>query len=290
MITKALQAKIDRSISIIKRAESTALRYRSEGYFVAFSGGKDSQVLLALTQLAGVKYTAEHNLTTIDAPENVHFIKEYYPEVKIIRPKTTFWRLCEHHQMLPTQWTRFCCQELKEMTNEHAVTLTGIRRSESLRRSKRTEVYLMTRRRHPEFTTGTLDQFTRYQESTVECLRGKDKLTVNPILYWDDQDVWDFIHHYELPINPLYKKGYSRVGCICCPMSNIKNIRREATEYPKYYAAYLRLIHKIRSLKRISAEGDVWHDLSDEDVFWAWAKKMGPKKAVAQKKQLTIQF
>ena len=290
MITPALQSKIDHSISLIQRAEATALRYRSEGFHVAFSGGKDSQVLLQLTQLAGVRYTVEHNLTTIDPPENVHFIREHYPSVQIIRPNTTFWRLCAHHRMLPTQWTRFCCHELKETTNEHAVTLTGIRRSESNRRAKRTEVYLLTRRRHPEFTEGTLDQFSRYQESTVECLKGKDKLTVNPILEWTEKDVWDFIHHYDLPINPLYTKGYTRVGCVCCPMSNIKSIRREVHDYPKYYQAYLRLIHNIRAQKRLSAEGDDWGDLSDEQVFWAWAQKKGPNKAVAEQSQLTIQF
>lgn len=79
MITKQLQSKIDYSIQLIRKAEKTALRYRPEGFYVAFSGGKDSQVLLKLTQLADVHYTAEHRLTTIDPPENVHFILQYYP-------------------------------------------------------------------------------------------------------------------------------------------------------------------------------------------------------------------
>ena len=86
IIRQALQAKIDHSISLIRKAEKTALRYRKEGFYVAFSGGKDSQVLLKLTQLAGVSYTAEYRLTTIDPPENVRFIRKHYPEVAIIRP------------------------------------------------------------------------------------------------------------------------------------------------------------------------------------------------------------
>lgn len=290
MITPALQSKIDYSIQLIRKAEKTALRYRTEGFFVAFSGGKDSQVLLKLTQLAGVHYTAEHNLTTIDPPENVHFIKQYYPDVRIVRPQRTFWALCKHHKMMPTQWTRFCCKDLKETTNEHAVTLTGVRRSESARRSSRQEIYLQTRRRHPEFVTGSFDQFNRHQQTTVECLRGKDKLTVNPILDWSEKDVWDFIHHYDLPINPLYTKGYRRVGCICCPMSNIKSIQREVHDYPKYYAAYLRLIHAIRKAKRATPEGDIWQDLTDEEVFWAWARKQGPNNAVAEKHQPSFDF
>lgn len=66
MITPALQSKIHKSIQLIRKAERTALLYRAEGFFVAFSGGKDSQVLLKLTQLAEVKFTSEHRLTTID--------------------------------------------------------------------------------------------------------------------------------------------------------------------------------------------------------------------------------
>lgn len=290
MINQQLQSKIDYSIQLIRKAEKTALRYRTEGFFVAFSGGKDSQVLLKLTQLAGVRYTAEHRLTTIDPPENVHFIKQYYPSVQIVRPRLTFWALCRHYKMMPTQWTRFCCKDLKEAANAHAVTLTGVRKSESARRSSRQEIFLQTRRRHPEFTQGTFDQFTRYQETTVECLQGLDKLTVNPILDWSEEDVWDFIHYYDLPINPLYEKGYRRVGCICCPMSNIKSIQREVLDYPKYYAAYLRLIHRIREAKRDQPKGDNWEDLTDEEVFWAWAKKQGPRNAVAEKHLLSFDF
>lgn len=290
MISKSLESKIAYSVSLIQKAEKTALRYRPEGFFVAFSGGKDSQVLLELTNIAGVRYTAEHRLTTIDPPENIHFIKEHYPEVQIVRPERTYWRLCRHHKMLPNQWCRFCCHELKEASNEHAVTLTGIRRAESNRRAHRQEVYLQTRRRHPEFVTGTLDQFTRHQETTVECLRGKDKLTVNPMLEWTDEDVWNVIHDFGLPINPLYEKGYTRVGCICCPMSNIKSIRREVEDYPKYYQAFLRLIHRIRAEKFSPEHPDVWGDCTDEEVFWYWARKVGPNNAAAERAQQQIQF
>lgn len=290
MITPALQTKIDYSIRLIQRAEATALRYRADGFYVAFSGGKDSQVLLHLTERAGVRFSAQYNLTTLDPPENVHFIKEHYPQVEIVRPDKTFHQICRAHKMLPTQWTRFCCKELKESSNAHAVTLTGVRRAESARRSKRQEVFLQTRRRHPEFTEGTFDQFSRHQETTVECLKGLDKLTVNPLLQWTERDIWDYIHEHDLPINPLYTKGYSRVGCLFCPMANIKNIRREVEDYPKYFQAFLRLIHRIRQEKFNEDNPDVWGDITDEDVFWYWANKTGPEKAKAERMQTSIEF
>lgn len=69
-------SKIDDSIRLIRKGEKLALALNPEdGYFVGFSGGKDSQVLLDLVKRAGVKYKAHYNVTTIDPPENVRFIR-----------------------------------------------------------------------------------------------------------------------------------------------------------------------------------------------------------------------
>ena len=57
-----------------------------EGYYLAFSGGKDSVVCMRLLDMAGVKYDAHYNLTTVDPPELVQFIKTF-PNVIIERPK-----------------------------------------------------------------------------------------------------------------------------------------------------------------------------------------------------------
>lgn len=62
--------------------EKTAIQYlqlmdggENDPYYLAYSGGKDSDVILALAKMAGVKFEAVHNLTTVDAPETIYHVR-----------------------------------------------------------------------------------------------------------------------------------------------------------------------------------------------------------------------
>lgn len=283
-----LERKIKNSIALIQKAEKTALRYQTYGFNVAFSGGKDSQVIVKLAELAGVKHRVVHNFTTMDAPANIAFIRQYYPSCIIRKPKESFWQLCRKHKMLPTMKVRFCCSELKEKSDPNSVTITGVRRSESYRRSDRQEITLLTRRRHPDFVAGSWEEFEAHQESVVTCLMGLDKLVVNPILNWSDADVWEFIDSYQIPHNPLYSLE-SRVGCLFCPLKQSKLIHKDKIRYPKHYHAFLLLIEDLKELRKANNENDVWRNLSAEEIFDWWASKQSYEKYFC-KKELPICF
>ena len=78
LVEKTLFGTIDRvqlSITILREYEPP------EGYYLAFSGGKDSIVLHRLAEMAGVKFTAHYAYSGLDAPELVSFIKSVYPAV-----------------------------------------------------------------------------------------------------------------------------------------------------------------------------------------------------------------
>lgn len=111
-----------------------------EGYFLAFSGGKDSVVTEALCRMAGVKYEAHYSLTTVDPPELIMFIKENYPDVIFDIPRdkngnrVTMWNLIARKKMPPTRLVRYCCQELKEVQGEGRFIVTGVRWAESANR------------------------------------------------------------------------------------------------------------------------------------------------------------
>ena len=69
--------KVQKSIERLKAFEPP------EGYFLAFSGGKDSQCIYHLAKMAGVKFDAHYSVTTVDPKELVRFIKKEYPDVKL---------------------------------------------------------------------------------------------------------------------------------------------------------------------------------------------------------------
>ena len=156
------------------------------------------------------------------------------------------------------------------------VTLTGVRRQESVQRSKRNEFELSGRK-----FSGTLDQFNRTRETDFACVGGKDKIIVNPIIDWTEHDVWEFLNHVvKVPHCNLYDEGWRRIGCLFCPMANLKELRRMEKRYPKYREAFIRTIHRLR----LNGYLNDYPDLSDEEVFEWWITKKGAKEFYAMKK------
>lgn len=281
--------KLKHSIELLQKSEALALRYYDKGFYLAFSGGKDSQALYYAAKLAGVKFEPHYNLTTLDPPELVHFIRMEYPDVIVDRPKVTFAKLCLQKKALPTQLMRFCCLELKETKGANTVTLTGVRRQESVKRSHRNEAEIVTRRKDDMFSGSyeLFDQFTRSKEvEGVQCVRGNDKIVINPIIDWVEADVWYFLNevvhanHCE-----LYDRGWRRIGCLFCPMASKEEIIKQGREYPKYRALMLRTIRRLRENGYMKD----YIDLTDEEVFSWWISKQGIKKWYAtNKRQLDL--
>lgn len=231
-----LQDKINHSIALIRKAEKLALAMNDQGFHVGFSGGKDSQVLLELVKMAGVKYRAVYYVTTNDPAENVHFIKEQYPDVIFDRPKQSFFQLVAK-KGLPTQLSRFCCAILKERNGVGYVVLTGVRAEESFKRSQYAEVRKWGNDKDKETDLDKMEQ------ANFQCVGGKDKFMVYPILQWTERDVWQFIKERGLPINPCYATQ-KRVGCVFCPFAPKKQVIQYINIHPKQYQAMLHALQK----------------------------------------------
>ena len=239
-VSKPLASKIEYSIDLIRKAEKMALRLDPEnGFYNTFSGGKDSQCLYHVVKLAGVKAKTHMNLTSVDPPEVIRFVKHHYPDVELIKPRMSIYDMAKKKHILPTMRLRWCCAEFKEKGGVGKVTLIGIRKEESARRAKREEISTVIK---SKITNETFDQWSEHEEQMVTCVGGKDKILVSPIIYWTERDVWEFLNSNKIPHCELYDEGYTRIGCICCPMSSYRQKIREVKRWPHVKRNWLKTI------------------------------------------------
>ena len=142
-----LGEKVRKSIERLKLFEP------EDGYYLAFSGGKDSVTCKALLDMAGVKYDATYHVTSVDPPELVRFIKDVHPDVKREIPRyndgtpITMWNLIPKKLMPPTRLVRYCCDNLKESGGTGRITVTGVRWAESTNRKRNQGIVTFTDKR-----------------------------------------------------------------------------------------------------------------------------------------------
>lgn len=110
-----LRYRIEQSVATLRKGERLALRYNPEdGYYLAFSGGKDSQALYHVAELAGVKFKAHFSPTTVDPPQLIRFIRRNYPEVEFGKVDMSMYDVARQMGMVPTMKLRWCCAKFKE--------------------------------------------------------------------------------------------------------------------------------------------------------------------------------
>lgn len=210
-----------------------------EGYYLAYSGGKDSDCILALAKMSGVKFDAHYNLTTVDPPELVWHVKTH-PEVMVERPKETMWQLIKRKRMPPTRLARFCCEILKERGGKGRVVITGIRAEESSKRKKRS--------------------------MTERCYKDATKTYLHPIIDWTFDDVWEFIRTRNISYCKLYDEGFKRLGCVMCPFANNKDAQKR---FPKIAEAWHRAIVRAFSEDHVR-KSSAQNKFKDGEEMWQW--------------------
>lgn len=271
-----------------------------EGYYLAFSGGKDSVVVKRLLDMSGCKYDATYRITSVDPPELYRFIRDQHPDVKREYPRdkdgnvVTMWNLIPKKMYPPTRIARYCCEALKESGGDGRMTVTGVRWAESVNR-KRNHGTVTIFGKGPSLSDFRKDENFKpnprggvilvndNEESrrTIEHCYRRRKISVNPIVDWEDRDVWEFIHAEDIPYCKLYEEGYHRLGCIGCPMASRNERERGFMRWPTYKAAYLKSFDRMltlrmeRHLKDPSrplwrTKGEAYVEATAVDVYNLW--------------------
>lgn len=226
--------KVQEAVDLLKQYEPP------EDYYVAFSGGKDSLCIYWLCKIAGVKFDAHYNFTTVDPPELVAFVRTF-PDVIIELPKENIWKLIVKNGQPPLRISRYCCRSLKEGGGRDRVKVLGVRAEESNKRKGRNVIELDSR------------------------LGSK---IINIIYHWTELDVWEFIHWNLIDYCSLYDEGYDRLGCVACPLAGTKKMENDFKRWPLYRAAYVRAFDKMIVERNRKGRLTDWQ--TGEDVMHWW--------------------
>lgn len=176
MMSDKLQKKVDRAIRLLQSVPY----HNDEPIEIAYSGGKDSDVILELARMAGVNYKAIYKCTTIDPPGTIKHAMENGCEIR--RPQKSFFHLLQENGM-PNQFMRFCCKHLKEYPVLYNCVI-GVRKAESRKRNERYHEPIVCR------------VFSKKEGGRVQ--------QILPLLDWSDEEELEFVNERGIKLHPLY--------------------------------------------------------------------------------------
>lgn len=270
------------AIERLKAASDMSLRLFEKPLVITYSGGKDSDVLLHLARASGIPFEVLHSLTTADAPETVRHVYDTFYRLeckgikcdvdKHVQPdgsRMTMWKLIQKKLMPPTRLMRYCCAVLKEGGGKDRFIATGVRWAESTARKRRGGLEVLTPKPQNKLILSNDNDEDRRLFETCQL---KGKRVVNPIVDWQTADIWDYVGAEKIPMNPLYCEGFHRVGCVGCPLANVKMRMMEFSRYPKIKAAYIRAFDRMLEERRRRGRMNGTFRMGDTgvDVFHWW--------------------
>jgi phosphoadenosine phosphosulfate reductase len=289
--------KEQKAIDVIRLASELSETYYYKPLVVCFSGGKDSIVLLHLALRAGVEIEVINSHVTIDPPELVYFTRGCIKDLQSVgikaeirKPKykgksTNMWQLIVDKGMPPTRLTRYCCSILKESSTPKRISVVGVRAAESKKRQGRDSFadaknkrYMSLEHIREQFESSlqsakelgqNADEADSFDCVFIQSAKKNESLLANPIYEFTDEEIWDYIHYYNVPYCSLYDKGYSRLGCVGCPLVNKKQRLKEMNDFPKYRENYIKAFD--RMLQKRFAQGKTngtWKTGMDVYNWW----------------------
>ena len=220
----------DRHIETFIKANSARLHYikdeandfihrAAEGFdeehiVLSFSGGKDSTATadVVIKSLGNPSLVHIFGNTTLEFPLTYEYADRYREDHPLAIFKTAKNREQNFHDVCedigpPARMMRWCCSMFKTgpitrvinglYRNQQILTFYGIRKSESVSRSKYNRI-----------------------EDDAESVKIQQQTVASPIFFWKDIDIWLYLLAEKVDFNDAYRLGYDRVGCWCCPNNN----------------------------------------------------------------------
>ena len=191
-----------------------AEKFDEENIVLSFSGGKDSTVTadIVIKALSNPSLVHIFGNTTLEFSSTYEYVERYRSEHPLAifqvakNKEQNFYDVCEDIGP-PARMMRWCCSMFKTgpitrvinslYRNQQILTFYGIRKTESVSRSKYNRI-----------------------EDDAESVKIQQQTVASPIFFWKDIDIWLYILSDKIDFNEAYRFGYDRVGCWCCPNNN----------------------------------------------------------------------
>lgn len=268
------------AIMRFQEASAMSLHRYHQPLVLCDSGGKDSSVLKQLAINAGIPFIVIHNHTTADSPETFYFIEEEFKRMEELdipcqrnypiykNRRVSMWSLIPMKKIPPTRQTRYCCEVLKERGGQGCFIATGVRWSESPSRKNSRGIYEKGASDPSKRIILTSDNDDRRR--LFEHCQLRSGRVVNPIVDWEDSDVWDYIEEQHIPVNPVYEKyNLKRCGCVGCPLGAKKHRMMEFRYWPEFKKLYIQAFEKMLQT-RINTKWENGDWKTGADVFHWW--------------------
>ena len=290
-----LEDKIKEAEQVLRLEAEMSKTYYHKPLIICYSGGKDSDVMLDIAKkcLKHDDFEVLNSHTTVDAPETVYHIREVFKQceaegikatVQMPRYKgksTSMWRLIEEKSLPPTRVVRYCCAVLKEASAPNRLAAVGVREDESSKRrgrdafaarGQRATGYEWRSLQHT-YAMYKLDQMGKedsYECKFIQTCKAQKDTLCNPIYHFIESEIWQYVRQYNVKMNPLYSRGFKRIGCIGCPLGGAKAQNKEFELYPKYKENYIKAFDRMLARQRKSGTAYRKYTFSSGEEVMRW--------------------
>jgi 3'-phosphoadenosine 5'-phosphosulfate sulfotransferase (PAPS reductase)/FAD synthetase len=225
-----------------KQSKQIMLHTKIDMFIASFSGGKDSQVVLDLVSrvIPSNDFSVIYSDTGYEIPPSLEIYEQTKKYYQTQYPDMRFYLSKNHQDVLyywdkmgsPSNIQRWCCsvmktaplyKKLKEISKKekqpHVLTFEGIRGEESPKRANYSRI--------------------------GKDVKHNNVINARPILYWNLVAIYLYLFNNNLPVNPAYKCGLTRVGCVTCPFASSWNDNICLKKYPEKLKPFDDKIRKI---------------------------------------------
>lgn len=285
-----MKEKIEKYLDVLQTAAKISKDFYEKPLILAYSGGKDSDVMLDLAIRAGIAFEVLYSTTTVDAPQTMQHISKVFKRlhamgIKAERTKPTYkgkpvnmFSLIEQKGIPPTRIIRYCCSVFKEMSTPHRITAVGVRAAESRKRQGRSDFLNGRGKAAKHFSLSHVQevfQDAKERDPVWDCTivanaRKQKELLVQPIYDWTNTEVWNYIRENHIEYNPLYDMGYSRVGCILCPMARKAERLRDEVNFPAMKQNYIKAFGRMLETRKAKGKTAMTYWADAEAVYRWW--------------------